>query len=133
MTGEEHTVVQNESGQEMDRVREIIFGAHMRDYQKQFQALQRDIDRLEQELDRLTGRVSEQDSDQGKKTQELRREMRQADKELRQELREAAQELASQKVDRVALGELFIELGTQLKAGGSLADLLQVLEEKESE
>jgi hypothetical protein len=36
-------------------------------------------------------------------------------------------------VDRVALGDLFIEIGTQLKTGSSLADLLAGLEEKESE
>jgi len=53
--------------------------------------------------------------------------MRQADDDLRAELRQKAQQLMTDKVDRVALGELFIELGTHLKAGGALADLLQVL------
>jgi hypothetical protein len=35
------------------------------------------------------------------------------------------------KVDRVAMGDLFIELGTHLKTGGSLADLLKDLGELE--
>ena len=59
--------------------------------------------------------------------------MRQADDGLRDELRQTAQNLTADKVDRVALGEMFVELGTQLKSGGSLADLLEGLEEKEGE
>ena len=129
MTIEEHVLSETESGQEVDRIREIIFGAQMRDYQQQFQVLQRDVSRLEQDLNRLTGQLAEQDSDQGKKLQELRHEMRQADDDLRQELRQAARELSAGKVDRAALGELFIELGTQIKTGGSLSDLLGMLKE----
>jgi len=57
--------------------------------------------------------------------------MRQADDDLRTELRQTAQTLMTDKVDRLALGELFIQLGTHLKAGGSVADLLKDLVEKE--
>jgi hypothetical protein len=56
--------------------------------------------------------------------------MRQADDDLRDELRQTAQALITEKVDRLALGELFVELGTHLKTGGSLADLLRSLGEK---
>jgi predicted nucleic acid-binding Zn-ribbon protein len=115
------------TAQEVERIRDIIFGPQMRDYEQRFQAVQRDLSRLQQELDRLTDQLSEQDREQGKKLQSLRGEMRQADDDLRAEVRQKAQQLMTDKVDRVALGELFIELGTHLKAGGALADLLQVL------
>jgi hypothetical protein len=115
------------TAQEVERIRDIIFGPQMRDYEQRFQAVQRDLSRLQQELDRLTDQLSEQDREQGKRLQSLRGEMRQADDDLRAELRQKAQQLMTDKVDRVALGELFIELGTHLKAGGALADLLQVL------
>ena len=115
------------TAQEVERIRDIIFGPQMRDYEQRFQAVQRDLSRLQQELDRLNEQLSEQDREQGKKLQALRGEMRQADDDLRDELRQKAQQLMTDKVDRVALGELFIELGTHLKAGGALADLLQVL------
>ena len=117
------------TSQEVERIRDIIFGPQMRNYEQQFQNVQRDLDRLQQELDRLTEQLASQDNSQSKKLQELRREMRQADDELRDELRQTAQKLATDKVDRVTLGELFIELGTHLKTGGSLADLLKGLEE----
>ena len=116
--------------QEVDRIRDIIFGSQMRDYEQRFEIFQRDLDRLQQELDRLTEQLTDQDSDQGKKLQALRKEMRQADDGLRDELRQTAQKLTTDKVDRVALGELFVELGSHLKTGGSLTDLLKSLDDK---
>ena len=122
---------QVESIEEVDRIRDIIFGHQMRDYEQRFQIVQRDLERLQQEIDRLTEQLADQDSSQSKKLQDLRREMRKADDSLRDELRETAQRLTIEKVDRVALGELFIELGTHLKTGGSLVELLRSLEEQE--
>jgi hypothetical protein len=116
-----------ETAQEVDRIRDIIFGPQMRDYDQRFQTVQRDLDRLQQELDRLAEQLTDQGGDQNKKLQNLRQEMRKADDDLRSELRETAQRLVNDKVDRTALGELFIELGTHLKTGGSLSDLLEGL------
>jgi predicted nucleic acid-binding Zn-ribbon protein len=121
---------QAESAQEIEHIRDIIFGAQIRDYNQRFQTIQRDLERLQQEIDRLAEQLVDQDSAQRKKLQELRREMRQADDDLRDELRQTAQALTTEKVDRLALGELFVELGTHLKTGGSLADLLRNLGEQ---
>ena len=103
-----------ESAQEVDRIRDIIFGPQIRDYEQRFQNTQRDLERLQQEIDRLTEQLAEQDSSHNKKLQALRREGRQADDSLRDELRQTAQKLTVDKVDRIALGELFVELGTHL-------------------
>jgi predicted nucleic acid-binding Zn-ribbon protein len=100
----------------------------MRDYEQKFQAIQRDLERLQQELDHLNEQLVEQDNNHNKKQQSLRREMRQGDDDLRHELRQTSQTLMDGKVDQVKLGELFIELGTHLKGGASLADLLKSLE-----
>jgi hypothetical protein len=59
--------------------------------------------------------------------------MRQADDDLRDELRETAQRLTTDKVDRTVLGDLFIQLGKQVKADGSLTDLVAELEALEQE
>ena len=116
-----------ETTQEVERIRDIIFGTQMRDYDRQFQTLQRDLERWQQEIDRLNEQLA-QDNSHGKKLQTLRREVRKADGDLREELRDTAQKLTADKVDRVALGQLFIELGTNLTAGGSLSELAQTLE-----
>jgi len=121
---------QIDSGQEVDRIRDIIFGSQIKDYEQRFQNVQRDLNRLQQEFDQLNEQLTDQGSDQNKKVQNLRREMRQADDGLRDELRETAQTLSQDKVDRMALGDLFVELGNHLKNGGSLADLLKGLDGK---
>ncbi|RME73128.1 MAG: hypothetical protein D6784_12415 [Chloroflexi bacterium] len=118
-----------EAGKEIDRIRDIVFGPQMREYEQRFQAVQRDLGRLQEELDRLTAQLADQDSHQTKKLQGLRDEMRRADDDLRAELRETTRQLAADKVDRVTLGDLFIELGNQLKNGGKLGDLLSALDE----
>jgi hypothetical protein len=112
---------------ELERIRDIIFGPQMRDYQQRFQALQRDLDRLQKQVNQLSEELTEQDRSQGEKLQTLRREAHQMGDELRDELRHTAQELTTSKADRVTLGELFVELGTCLKSGGSVAELLQSL------
>jgi len=122
-----------ETAREVDRIRDIIFGPQMREYGQRFENVQRDLDRLQGEIDHLVEQLADQAGDQSKKLQTLRREMRQADDGLREELRQTAQKLMADKVDRVALGELFIELGTQLKTGGSLADFLKIVEETEQD
>jgi len=117
-----------EALQKVDRVRDIIFGHQMRDYEQRFQLLQRDIQRLQQELDRLNEQLTDHNSEQVKKFQAFRQEMRQADDSLRDEIRQVTHRLTDEKVDRLALGELFVELGSHLKAGGSMIDFLKNLE-----
>ena len=121
--------------EKMDRVRDIIFGPQMRDYEQRFKVVRRDFERLQQEIDQLNERLTEQDTNQLKKLQSLHRDMRQADEDLRAELRQTADKLTFDKVDRISLGELFVELGSHLKMGGSLAglaDWLKNLDEKSS-
>lgn len=115
---------------DVDRVRDIIFGPQMRDYDQRFLTIQRDLERLRQELEQLTEQAAEQDREHGKRLQNLRREARQSDDDLRTELRQTAQKLMLEKVDRLSLGELFIELGNHLKSGGSLSDLLAGVSER---
>ena len=94
------------------RIRDIIFGPQMRDYAQRFQNVQRDLERLQQEIDRLAEQLASQDSDQGKKLQNLRRDMRQADGDLRDELRQTAQKLTTDKVDRPGFLIMLLTQGT---------------------
>jgi hypothetical protein len=121
------------SSQDVDRIRDIIFGTQMRDYQQRFEAYQRDLARLQKEIEQLNEQLAEQDSAQSKKTQALRREMRQADDDLRDELRETAKKLTVDKVERVDLGQLFLEIGNRLTEGRSVGDLLKSLVEGEQD
>jgi hypothetical protein len=119
------------AAQEVDRIRDIIFGPQMRDYEQRFQVVRRDLSRLQQELDRLADELSEQDREQSKKLQALRGEMRESDDDIRDELRQAVDRLMIDKMDRVTLGEMFVEMGQRLKSGASFPDLLSALGESE--
>jgi len=116
-----------ETAEELGRVRDILFGHQMRDYQQRFDAVRRDLERLQGELDRLRQQLADQDADQGKKLGTLRQETRDADEALRSELRETAAQLSDQKTDRAVLAELLIQLGMDLKSGGSFDGALKSL------
>jgi hypothetical protein len=114
MTTETKHPSTEETPHEVDRIREIIFGTHMRAYEGNFQTIQRDLERLQQEIDHLNDALVEQEKNQKKKLQTLERE-----------LRETAQKLTAEKVDRQVLGDLLIELGGLLKSAGSFAGALK--------
>jgi predicted RNase H-like nuclease (RuvC/YqgF family) len=122
-----------EKKQDVERIREILFGSQAREYEQRFANLQRDLERLQKTLDSVREQLTEQETNHSKKLQLLRDETRQADEELRSELRESAEKLWDAKVDRSSLGDFFVELGTMLKSGhgGSVASLLQDLVETE--
>lgn len=123
---QEHPAAE-EKIQEVDRIRDIIFGSQMRAYDGNFQIIQRDIDRLMQEIERLNEKLAEQEKSHAEKVQALEREMRKSDDGLRAELRATAQKLTDDKIDRRVLGDLFIELGSQLKSPGSIPGALKQL------
>ena len=113
--------------EEVGRIRDILFGQQMRDYQQRFDALRRDLERLQGELDRLRQQLADQDGDQSKRLGSLRQETRDADDVLRSELRESVARLSDEKTDRAVLAELFIQLGASLKTGSSIDGLLKSL------
>jgi hypothetical protein len=116
-----------ESVEEVGRIRDIIFGQQMRDYQQRFDALRRDLERLQGELDRLRQQLTDQDGDQSKRLGALRQETRDADEALRSELRETAARLTDEKTDRSVLADLLIQLGANLKGGASIDGMLRSL------
>lgn len=83
--------------------------------------------RLAQEADRLGQLLATQGDEFGKKLQALRKEAQQADDALREELRLTAEKLTDDKTDRVSLGEMLIEIGRQLKEGGEVMALDDLL------
>ena len=132
MTTEKKIPSAEEKPQEVDRIRDIIFGSQMRTYEGNFQTIQRDLERLLHEIDRLNEKTDEQDRNHIQKLQALERELRKADDNLRTELRETAFKLTDEKVDRQFLGDLLIELGSQLKSAGSFTGVSkETLESKE--
>lgn len=112
------------SPQDMERVREILFGGVIRDHDARFATLQRDLERLQKALDRINEQLAAQDSAQNKKLQEARQDFQTSIDELRAETRSAVERLSNEKVDREQLGNLLIEMGNQIKGTGVLSSML---------
>lgn len=83
-------------GESVERIRDIIFGPKMRDYEQRFEALLRDLARLQADLDNLAEQVAAKDAGQSKNLQAVRQELRQADGELRNELKSEGTRLTTQ-------------------------------------
>lgn len=117
---------------DVERIRDIIFGPQMRDYDQRFQNLLADVERLRQQMERQRTAHADLEADTTRRVQALRAETREDDERLRSELRQAVEKLTAEKVDRLNLGDLLIELGTQLKQGGGtqgvLAGLTQLMQ-----
>jgi hypothetical protein len=124
MASQDNAKAEVANDQEVDRIRDIIFGPQMRDYDQRFRVVQDDLDRIQRAIDRLGEVQSEQETSFNKKLQAMRTELRQDDDSLRAELRQAVEKLTEDKVDRINLGDLLIQLGTQLKRSGSDSNLL---------
>ena len=89
----EATTLQGES---VERIRDIIFGPKMRDYEQRFDALTRDLNRLQADLDGLAEQLTAKDAAQTKNLQSARQDLRQANGDLRNELKSEATRLGGQ-------------------------------------
>ena len=83
-------------GESVERIRDIIFGPKMRDYEQRFEALTRDFNRLQADLDTLGEQLTAKDAAQAKNLQAARQELRQANGDLRNELKAEATRLGAQ-------------------------------------
>jgi len=113
--------------QDLERVREILFGGVIRDHDARFATLQRDLERLQKSLDKTNQELTNRDRAQSQKLEEARQDLQTTAEELRAELRAAADRLSDEKVDREQLGNLFVEIGNQIKGSGALGSVLEGL------
>jgi hypothetical protein len=112
----------------VDRIRDIIFGPKMRDYDQRFEALVRDVGRLQGDIDQLSEKLTSKDAAQVKAVQSLRQELRQADGEIRSEMKGEAARLGNQMAEQnaaqtVSLGNLRQELN---RADSDLAEKVKL-------
>ncbi|MCB0090789.1 MAG: hypothetical protein KDE54_22995 [Caldilineaceae bacterium] len=119
------------STNEIDRIRELVVGPQLRQNEQKIGALQKDIERLQRELRQLRSQQSEQNQTLTERLQQQHEELQDSVGEVRNELRQVTAGLDQDKVDRQKLGDLFIELGSHIKDGGAIADVLQSLFEAE--
>ena len=101
-------------GEEVERIRDIIFGSQMKAYDGSLVALRADTEQLRQHLGRLQAQLAEAEAEQARRLQGLRADITGDMDGLRTELRAAVERLDHGKADRELLGRLLMDLGHQL-------------------
>lgn len=120
------------SAESVDRIRDIIFGPKMRDYEQRFETHASDLTRIHAELDRLAEQLAAQAAAQTKALQALRQELRGADNDLRLELKGEVDRLAGQLAEQQAeTGASLQALRSELRAAdGELREELRRIAQK---
>lgn len=73
-------------GAEVDRLRQVIFGAQMEEYERRFTDVRREMERILADLRVVQDSVSEFEKNQTKRIEALERDMRRSNDELRREI-----------------------------------------------
>ena len=149
--GGEAIVSVTDSADKVDRIRDLLFGTHMRDYTQRFDTISRDLTRLtqetirinelireqenkftkllRQEVDRLTAQLQEQDKRAQQQLQQVDQRLTAQIQELDQKHTQSAKELATnlarvERILREELHELSQRLNTMKVDRPTLGDLL---------
>lgn len=100
---------------------------------QQAQQIQRSENRLAEQIREIDERLTQQIQNGKRRQEQIAQEARQLlhaqGDALRQELRSSTAELDERKVDRFALGEFFVQLGTNLKENHSHLEAIQLFTE----
>lgn len=118
---------------ELERIRDIIFGPQMQDYEGQFGRVAAELGLLSQQLGELRSTLAQQKADQEQRLDELASTLgdqtSQLADDLRAEFAEALEALQDDKASRLDVGDVLVEMGTRLKQQFGVADLLGPLDD----
>lgn len=101
--------------EELERVREILFGSVARDQDKRIQQLQAEIVRLQQSLSQTNAQLAEQHRQHVEQVEDLRKYVDENNRSFRSEMEMSINQLNEDKLNRSTLGDLLIALGSRLK------------------
>ena len=127
-------MVDKKNPNDLEQVRELIFGQQMRENKRSFDFLNNRIDELKRHLAEAQDDIQQQFKKFGKDVQKMQKDLEQAIEKARKEqsrLLETARsqilaqidQLVQEKTDRIQLGDLLIEAGMKVKGENLLETL----------
>ncbi len=117
---------------EIARVRDILFGSNMREYERRFRNIEEELDRHKESLDALWQRLDALEAKVEQNQRQVLQEIRKQVEQLYTRLQKRIDQLEQDTVAEVTLGDLLIELGSRLKGGAVTESLQGLIEQHES-
>ncbi len=117
---------------EIARVRDILFGTHMREYERRFRNIEDELQRHKESLDELWERLNALEAKVEENHRQVLHELRKQVDQLYTRLQKRLDELDEEKVAEDTLGDILIELGSRLKGGAVTESLQELFEQHES-
>ncbi|NPA90231.1 MAG: hypothetical protein GXO55_02080 [Chloroflexi bacterium] len=111
---------------EISRVRDILFGSYMREYERRFRNLEDELERQKERLEELWQRVDALESKVDTSHREVLAEIRKQLDQLYARLQKRIAQVEEESVDKGILGDLLIEFGSRIK-GGTVTESIQEL------
>lgn len=155
----------NNSGDSVDRIRDIIFGEQIQDYGSKFEKIWAQFSALDQRLERINEKLAEHERDIDSQLENQKKKIETAlnqldsdftqqladaavenqqraealsksvvtlDKSTKTNLKKATEQLTTLKMDRAALGDLFVSMGQNLITVDSQQETSTKLPKEES-
>ncbi len=133
---------QPNSGNNIEQIRELIFGESMREYERRFIELQKRVEKnqarfeetvqeLRQQIETANGKGKESLNGLKKELDEAARGIHQELETMKAELLDKIQQLALDKTDRLQLANFLTELALRLKGEDVLQQLASQVESSE--
>ncbi len=117
---------------EIARVRDILFGTHMREYERRFRNIEDELKRQKDILDELWERVDTLEAKVEQNHRHVLQELRKQIDQLYTRLQKRIEDLEEMTVAEETLGDLLIELGSRIKGGAVTESLQELLDQHES-
>jgi uncharacterized protein involved in exopolysaccharide biosynthesis len=115
---------QKKTGQNIDQIRDLIFGEQIRDYDRKFKDSAQQLKKLNDTLEVFRQQIQDDLKTQKENIDQQLKKISQSIKTIEKELNQEIQTLRNDKTDRLQLANLFIDLGMRLKG----EDVLQAFE-----
>ena len=126
---------QTSSGQNIDQIRDLIFGEQIQKYDRRFKELAQEGKKLngliDEMLQKLVAESDKQKADLEQKINEVKKDFQKIQANLQQAVKEignlksSIDGLQSDKVDRIQIANLLIDLGMRLK-GENILDSISI-------
>ncbi len=127
----ETTSVLPTQADEIARIRDILFGSHMKEYERRFRNIEEELGRQKKRIEELWQRVDDLEAKVDQNHRHVLAELRKQVDDLYTQLQRRIDQLEEESVAKVTLGDLLLEVGSRIKGSNVTTSLQEILKDHE--